>query len=117
MGMHEATSSKVWGGFINDSGWSNKAIVFLTGLVSPNYGFAGLDGSIHLAEDCINATTVVPLATICSVATGYFTAFIFSVALLYCIGDMGSILSTRTGQVPHLQKNNSYTDPEQHTSI
>lgn len=110
-------SSKIWGGFINDSGWSNKGIVFLTGLVSPNYGFAGLDGSIHLAEDCINATTVVPFSTICSVVTGFFTGFFFSVAMLYCISDMGSLLSSPTEQVPHILKDDSYTDPEQHTSI
>ena len=97
-------SSKVWGGFINNSGWSNKGIVFLTGLISPNYGFAGLAGSIHLAEDCINATTVVPLATLCSVVTGFVTGFLFSVAMLYCISDIESIISTRTGQVLRPQK-------------
>ena len=95
-------SSKIWSGFFNDSGWSNKGIVFLTGLVSPNYGFAGLNGSIHLAEDCINATTVVPLATIYSVVTGFITAFFFAIAILYCMGDIGSILSSRTGQVLHI---------------
>ncbi len=91
-------SSKVWGGFVNDSGWSNKGIVFLTGLVNPNYGFGGLDGSIHLAEDCINATTVVPLATIFSIVTGVVTAFFFAVAMLYCISDIESVISNRTGQ-------------------
>lgn len=90
---------KIWGGFVNESGWSNKGIVFLTGLVNPNFGFGGLDGSIHLAEDCINATTVVPLATIFSIVTGVVTAFLFAVAMLYCITDIGSVLSTRTGQV------------------
>ena len=90
-------SSRIWGGFVNDSGWSNKGVVFLTGLVNPNYGFGGLDGSIHLAEDCINATKVVPLATIVSIVTAVVTALFFAVAMLYCIIDIGLVLSTRTG--------------------
>ena len=90
-------SSKVWGGFVNDSGWSNRGIVFLTGLANPNYGFGGLDGSIHLAEDCINATKVVPLATIFSVVTAIVTALVFAVSMLYCISDIRSVLATRTG--------------------
>lgn len=71
----------------------------MTGLVNPNYGFGGLDGSIHLAEDCINATTVVPLATIFSILTAVITALFFAVSMLYCISDIESVLSTRTGQV------------------
>ena len=100
-------SSKVWGGFVNESGWSNKGIVFLTGLVNPNYGFGGLDGSIHLAEDCINATTVVPLATIFSILTAVITALFFAVSMLYCISDIESVLSTRTGQVLKRSQNAS----------
>ncbi|KAL9122703.1 MAG: hypothetical protein Q9187_000741 [Circinaria calcarea] len=90
-------SGNIWGGFINETGWSNKGIVFLTGLVNPNYGFAGLDGAIHLAEDCLDAARTVPLATIFSLVIGVITAFFFAVAMLYCISDIRAVLSTRTG--------------------
>ena len=92
-------SSKIWGGFINESGWSNNAIVFFTGLINPNFGFGGLDGAIHLAEDCINPTAVVPLATIFSILTAVVTTLCFAVAMLYCIDDIRVVLSSRTGLV------------------
>ena len=104
MASPKQSSRNIWAGFVNDSGWSNKGVVFLTGLVNPNYGFGGLDASIHLAEDCINATTVVPLATIFSIVIGVITAFSFAVAMLYCISDVDSVLSTRTGQVFRVRK-------------
>ena len=87
----------MWGNFVNDSGWNNKGVVFLTGLVNPNYGFGGLDGAIHLAEDCFNATQVVPFAVVFSVLTGAATALFFAVAMMYCISDVGAVLSTSTG--------------------
>ena len=90
-------SNKIWGGFINNSGWCIIGGVFFTGLVNPIYGFGGLDGAIHLAEDCVNATKIVPLATIFSILTAVVTTFFFAVAMLYCINDIGSVISTRTG--------------------
>lgn len=70
-------SSKVWANFVNESGWQNKGIAYLTGLVNPNYGFGGLDGAIHLAEDYRNATEVVPFAVIFSILTGVVTGLFF----------------------------------------
>jgi len=69
----------------------------LTGLTNPNFGFGGLDGAVHLAEDCINPKKVVPLATILSVVTAVITAFLFAVSMLYCISDIRLVLATRTG--------------------
>ena len=87
------------------------------GLVNPNYGFGGLDGAIHLAEDCVNATKIVPLATIFSIVTAVVTTFFFAVAMLYCINDIGSVISTRTGQVSEVNKAIRHTNFEQDTSI
>ena len=92
-------SGKIWGGFVNKSGWSNRGIAFLTGLINPNFGFGGLDGAIHLAEDCVNPTVVVPLATVFSILTAVVTAMFFGVAMLYCIDDIGLVLSSQTGSV------------------
>lgn len=90
-------SSKVWANFVNESGWQNKGIAFLTGLVNPNYGFGGLDSAIDLAEDCRNATEVVPFAVIFSILTGVVTALFFVVVMMYCLGDIGAVLATSTG--------------------
>lgn len=73
-------------------------MVSLTGLVNPNYGIAGLDGAIHLAVDCSNATKVVPFAVVFSVITGAIIALFFVVAMQYRIGDIEAVLTSSTVQ-------------------
>lgn len=97
MARPKRPSSEVWAAFVNNTGWSNKGVVFLTGLINPNFGFGGLDGAIHLAEDCIDPASVVPLATIFSIVTAVITALFFAIAMLYSIDDIGLVISTRTG--------------------
>lgn len=87
-------STFVWTAFVNHgTGWSN-GIVFLTGLVNPNFGFVGVDGAIHLAEDAENALTAVPRALVATVLVGFITAFPFVVAMFYCISDPYSVLAS-----------------------
>jgi choline transport protein len=60
-------SSFVWTEFVNDgTGWSN-SMVFLTGIVIPNFCYVGVDGAIHLAKDAKNAATAVPWALVATV--------------------------------------------------
>ncbi|KAF9887402.1 hypothetical protein FE257_010257 [Aspergillus nanangensis] len=87
------------GYFVNNSGWSSDAIVFLTGLANPNFMYAGIDGAIHLAEECSNAVTAVPLALLSTVVIGFVTAFAFSISMLYSLVDLEAVLTTAT-EVP-----------------
>jgi choline transport protein len=90
-------SDYVWTYFLNsETGWPD-GVVFLTGLVNPNYMFAGIDGAIHLAEDCINATTAVPHALFATLIIGFVTSFSFGIAMLYGISDFDAVISTVTG--------------------
>lgn len=82
--------------FVNESGWPN-GVAFLTGLVSPNYMYAGIDGAIHLAEECQNAAVVVPRALMSTLVIGFLTSFVFAIAMLYCTNDFGAVISTATG--------------------
>lgn len=68
----------------------------MTGLVNPNFMYSGLDGAIHLAEDCINASTAVPLALVATIVIGFVTTFSFVVAMFYCISDFDLVLGTPT---------------------
>ena len=87
-------SSYVWTEFVNDgTGWSN-GVVFLVGLVNPNFGFIGVDGAIHLAEDAKNAVAAVPWALVATVLIGFVTAFPFVVAMFYCISDAALVLNS-----------------------
>lgn len=87
----------VWATFTNDSGWSSAGMVFLTGLINPNYMYVGLDGVIHMAEDCANAAVAVPRAIFSVIIIGFCTAFPFTIAMFYCLSDFDSVLNTKTG--------------------
>ncbi|KAF4781691.1 hypothetical protein HER10_EVM0002060 [Colletotrichum scovillei] len=76
------------------SGWSSKGIVFLTGLLNPNFIYSGLDGAIHLAEECTNASSAIPKALISTITIGFVSAFTFSVAMLYSFTDLEPVLSS-----------------------
>lgn len=93
------SSTFVWTNFVNDSGWSSDGIVFLTGLANPNFMYAGIDGAIHLAEECSNAVTTVPLALISTSLIGFVTAFAFSISMVYSLVDLDAIINTPTGYV------------------
>lgn len=92
-------SKAVWATFLNDSGWSSGGVAFLTGLVTPNYMYAGIDGALHLAEECKNASTVVPRALMSTLSIGFVTSFSFMIAMLYCTNDLDAVVSSKTGQV------------------
>lgn len=92
---HPKQSSEfVWTAFSNTSGWSSDAIVFLTGLVNPNFIYSGLDGAIHLAEECTNAVTAVPRALVSTVVIGFVTALAFAVAMTYSYSDFDAVLAS-----------------------
>lgn len=93
---HFRTTESVWTTFINDSGWSN-GVAFLTGLVSPNYMYAGIDGAVHLAEECKNPGIVVPRALMSTVSIGFVTSFVFAVIMMYCTNDLEAVVTTATG--------------------
>ena len=89
----------VWHKFINETGWKSDLLVFLSGLINPNYGFGGIDGAIHLAEDCFDPARTVPRAICYSLVIGFATAFFFTVAMLYSMQDVQAAINSRTGLV------------------
>ncbi|EEP81302.1 conserved hypothetical protein [Uncinocarpus reesii 1704] len=94
---NKQSSDFVWTVFINNSGWSSDGIVFLTGLVSPNYICAGIDGAIHLAEECSNASVAVPRALMATIGVAFLTSFVFAVSMTYSMADFDKVLGTATG--------------------
>lgn len=97
-GPHYQSSEFVWTTFVNESGWID-GIAFLTGLINPTYMYAGIDGAIHLAEECKNAAVVVPWALVSTISIGFVTSFVFAIVLLYCTNDLEAVVSTATGYV------------------
>ncbi|KAL4902939.1 hypothetical protein BDW74DRAFT_186592 [Aspergillus multicolor] len=78
--------------------WHSHALVFLTGMANPNFMYAGIDGAVHLAEECAgDATKTVPRALLATIAVGFITAFPFALAMLYCISDVSGITDSISG--------------------
>ncbi|KAF7560390.1 hypothetical protein G7046_g3750 [Stylonectria norvegica] len=86
--------SFVWGTFVNSSGWSSNGVVFLVGLVNPNFIYSGLDGAIHLAEECTHAAKTIPKALMATVVVGFITSFSFAIAMTYCTTDFDAVLAS-----------------------
>lgn len=84
----------VWTDFTNASGWKSNGLVFLIGLIVPNYMYAGIDGAIHLAEECINGSTAVPRALVSTWIIGFVTAFTFTTAIIYSIQDVKTVFES-----------------------
>jgi choline transport protein len=91
------TNEFVWTYFTNASGWTSGGVVFMTGLVNPNYMYAGIDGAIHLAEECANAAVTVPRALVSTWIIGFITSFTFAIAMTYSISDFDAVISSVTG--------------------
>ena len=90
------SSYNVWHSFVNDTGWDSNGLVFLLGLINATYGFGGLDGAVHLGEDCFEPAETVPRALCLSLIVGFVTAFFFAVATLYCVKDLEAAIHSRT---------------------
>ena len=89
-------SNSVWQGFDNDTGWTPNGVVFFIGLININYGFGGLDGAVHLAEDSMDSSNAIPFALVAAVAVGFVTTFTFVVVALYCVKDFQAVVNSPT---------------------
>ncbi|KAI5364012.1 putative amino acid/polyamine transporter I [Septoria linicola] len=83
--------------FSNTSGWSNDGVSWLVGLLSTIYPFLGYDAAAHLSEELLQPSKYVPVAMIGSIIINGLMGFIFTTILLYCLGDLPTLLESATG--------------------
>ncbi|EXJ83064.1 hypothetical protein A1O1_06682 [Capronia coronata CBS 617.96] len=88
----KASSSFVWDNFENNTGWDG-GVAFLTGLVTPASMFLGLDGALHLADECLQPERTVPKALITTTVIGFVTGFVFAIAMCYGITDFDVLIN------------------------
>lgn len=81
------SSTWVWTNFEPTSGWP-PVVSFFTGLTTHAYMFGGLDSALHLAEETLDASRTVPKALMSTIGIGFFSGFVFSVAMTYCIPSL-----------------------------
>ncbi|GAA5961240.1 hypothetical protein JCM21900_005578 [Sporobolomyces salmonicolor] len=98
----KSTPKFVFTGFINETGWSNRGLVFLLGLLQSSFTIIGYDASTHLCEEAEDAGRLAPIAVLGGVVLVGIVGFCYIITLLFCIGDVSTVLDTPT-LIPVLQ--------------
>lgn len=86
----------VFATFLNKTGWDQKGIAFIVGLINTNWAFACLDCATHLAEEVPRPERNVPFAIMGTVAIGFVTSWFFSMSVMFAISNFDQILNTST---------------------
>ncbi|KAI8938293.1 hypothetical protein NX059_005947 [Plenodomus lindquistii] len=93
---HKQSASYVFMDFQNFTGW-NAPYATCLGLLQSAFGMCCYDAPSHMTEEMKDARKQAPRAIIMSVYIGFFTGFIWLIALCFCIGDLETTGSTATG--------------------
>ncbi|ORY91640.1 amino acid/polyamine transporter I [Leucosporidium creatinivorum] len=97
MNPHRNSASFVFTEFINATGWENKGIIFILGMVTAAYSIIGYDSVAHMAEEMLDPTRDAPKAMIGAILMSGATAVGFILTVLFTINDIESLASTPTG--------------------
>lgn len=81
----------------NEGGWSTQGLSYCVGFLGNVATFVGADASVHLAEEVANAARTIPRAIVTSMCLNGLVGFIMMLTLLFCLGDVDSVLETETG--------------------
>ncbi|KAI4154928.1 MAG: hypothetical protein L6R39_001325 [Caloplaca ligustica] len=92
----QSTASFVFANFENAGGWESNGISWGIGLLASAWAFVGIDGTSHMSEEVRNSENVVPQSMVIAFFISGAMAFGASVAILFSVGDLKTILSTST---------------------
>ncbi|KAL8717407.1 MAG: hypothetical protein Q9225_005338 [Loekoesia sp. 1 TL-2023] len=110
------TASSVFTEF-ESNGWPTVGLACLAGLNGPVPYLTGADSTVHLSEELKNAAWALPRSMVATAISNYITSFVVvgafslsfikfldadpvptSVTLMFCLGDIDSVLESPTGQ-------------------
>ncbi|TFK49133.1 GABA permease [Heliocybe sulcata] len=83
--------------YINNTGWSSHALVFILGLLQSAYTMIGYDSVTHMSEEMTEPAKNVPKALIVTVVTGAFSGLVVIIPLLFCLTRIDEILASEIG--------------------
>ncbi|KXT07565.1 hypothetical protein AC578_10197 [Pseudocercospora eumusae] len=90
-------SHTVWMTSLNEGGWPTQGLSYCVGFLGNVATFVGADASVHLAEEVSNAAKNIPRAILGAMLINGVVGFVMMVTILYCLGDVTSVLKTKTG--------------------
>lgn len=91
------SAKSVWLTSLNEGNWPTQGISYCVGFLGNVATFVGADASVHLAEEVENAAMNIPRAILAAMLINGAVGMAMMVTILYCLGDVTSVLETKTG--------------------
>jgi choline transport protein len=76
------------------TGWNSIVIAWLLGLLQSAFAFLGFDLIYHISEEMPNPSIHAPKAVNSTIAVSAVSGMAVLLAILFCIPDLESVLST-----------------------
>ena len=90
------SNASVWLTSLNEGNWPTQGVSYCVGFLGNVATFVGADASVHLAEEVSNAAVNIPKAIIGAMLINGSVGFAMMVTILYCLGDVESVLNSKT---------------------
>jgi len=91
------SNASVWLTTLNEGNWPTQGLSYCVGFLGNVATFVGADASVHLAEEVSNAALNIPRAILGAMLINGCVGFAMMVTVLYCLGDVDSVLESKTG--------------------
>ncbi|KAI0883455.1 amino acid/polyamine transporter I [Annulohypoxylon maeteangense] len=91
------TADDVFFRSLNEGNWPTQGLSFCVGFIGNVATFVGADAAIHMAEEIENAAMNVPRAIVTTVLLNGSTGWAMVLAVLFCLGDIDSVINSPTG--------------------
>lgn len=91
------SNSSVWLTSLNEGGWPTQGLSYCVGFLGNVATFVGADASVHMAEEVSNAALTIPRAILGAMLINGGVGFAMMVTILYCLGDIDTVLDSPTG--------------------
>ena len=82
---HHASTTYVFTGIVNNTGWHSTFYVLLLGLLLAQYTFTGYDASAHMTEETHNAARSGPRGIVMSILVSLFAGWVLLIGITFAI--------------------------------
>ncbi|KAM0713423.1 hypothetical protein Q7P37_010385 [Cladosporium fusiforme] len=90
---HKQPAAVVFSNWDNQSGWPD-GVGFLLATGQAMYGFLGMDGATHIAEEVPHPGRVIPIVLMLIMGIGSVSAIIWTIAFMFSTTDLDQIASS-----------------------
>ncbi|RGP73716.1 hypothetical protein FLONG3_6264 [Fusarium longipes] len=97
-----AEAKAVFTEFSDGGGWGSLGGSALVGILAGILPLLGGDAAVHMSEELRDASRTLPKAMILTTAVNGLFGWIMVITYCFCIGDLGQVISSPTGQ-PFMQ--------------